>query len=99
MKRTVDVTRASRLNFASSLIRRNAIVQRGSSLTIIFGLICLGVIRFLCTVGTDGIHTGAPAIDKGRFSDNRSLHLIAEYAVICGALRLEEIAVVARPSR
>jgi Inosine-uridine preferring nucleoside hydrolase len=34
MKRTVDVTRASRLNF--TFIRRSAIVQRGLSLTVIF---------------------------------------------------------------
>jgi hypothetical protein len=74
MKRTVDVTRASRLNF--TFIRRSAIVQRGLSLTAIFLVSsAFGVIRFLCMVGTDGIHTGAPAIDKGRFSDNRSLHL------------------------
>jgi hypothetical protein len=58
-----------------TFIRRSAIVQKSLSLTVFFGLICFGVIRFLCIVGTDGIHSGTPAIDKGRFSDNRSRNM------------------------
>jgi hypothetical protein len=73
MKRTVDVTRAPRLNLPSSAGAR--LFKEVFRWLLFFGLICFGVIRFLCVVGTDRIRTGAPAIDKGRFSDNRSLHL------------------------
>jgi hypothetical protein len=60
----------------SSLFRHRAVVRGGLSLGLVFGLLCIGAICFLCMVGPRGIHVEPSGIDKGRLSDNRSFHLL-----------------------
>ena len=59
----------------TQLLRRRVVVRGGLSLGLILALLCFGAICFLCMVGPQNIRVGSPSIDKGRFSDNRSIHL------------------------
>ena len=59
-----------------NLLRRRAVVRTGLSLGLILGLFCFGAVCFLYMVGPQGIHVDSRRIDKGRFSDNRSIHLL-----------------------
>ena len=60
----------------SSLFRQRAVVRGGLSLGLVFGLLGIGAICFLCMVGPRGVHVEPSGIDKGRLSDNRSFHLL-----------------------
>jgi hypothetical protein len=69
-----NVTQSHRLY--PQLLRQRAVVRGGLSLSLVLGLLFFGAICFFCMIGPRGIYVDSPGIDKGRFSDNRPIHLL-----------------------